>query len=119
MNRLVLERIKETGNIFMAWSDRSSILDGAAVRVSIVGFDDCSETQRSLDGATVRQINLDLTSALDLIQVRRLLENEGVAYMGMSKRGAFVIYEAVAQVMLAAPTNLSNRTKFDVVRPSG
>ena len=38
-NREVLKRIKETGDIFMAWSDREWILDGAAVRVSMVGFD--------------------------------------------------------------------------------
>src|ERR1035441_617705 len=35
-NRPVLERILESGGIFMAWSDRPWILDGAAVRVSIV-----------------------------------------------------------------------------------
>ena len=31
-NRKVLERIKETGDIFWAWSDRPWILEGAAVR---------------------------------------------------------------------------------------
>ena len=39
-NREVLERIKESGDIFMAWSDEPWVLDGAAVRISIVGFDD-------------------------------------------------------------------------------
>ena len=38
-NRRVLEGIKATGDIFMAWSDRKWVLDGAAVRVSMVGFD--------------------------------------------------------------------------------
>jgi REP element-mobilizing transposase RayT len=37
-NRTVLERIKQTGEIFMAWSDRDWILDGANVHVSIIGF---------------------------------------------------------------------------------
>ena len=32
-NRPVLERIKQTGEIFMAWSDRPWVLEGAAVRV--------------------------------------------------------------------------------------
>ena len=36
----VLEHIKQSGDIFLAWSDKPWILDGAAVRVSIVGFDD-------------------------------------------------------------------------------
>jgi len=38
-NRSVLSRIKESGNIFFAESDRAWILDGASVRVSMVGFD--------------------------------------------------------------------------------
>jgi hypothetical protein len=37
-NRTVLERIKNSGDIFMAWSDRDWILDGANVHVSILGF---------------------------------------------------------------------------------
>lgn len=37
-NRKVLERIKRSGDIFMAWSDRPWVLEGAAVRVSMVGF---------------------------------------------------------------------------------
>ena len=39
-NRRVLERIKETGDIFAAHSDRPWMLDGAIVHVSIVCFDD-------------------------------------------------------------------------------
>ena len=49
-NRRTLERIKESGNIFMAWSDEPWTVEGAAVRVSIVGQDDGSETERVLDG---------------------------------------------------------------------
>ena len=48
-NRRVLERIKESGDIFCAWRDRPWILDGAAVRVSMVGFDDGSEQRRLLN----------------------------------------------------------------------
>jgi type II restriction/modification system DNA methylase subunit YeeA len=33
-NRPVLERIKQTGDIFMAWADRPWLLNGAAVRVT-------------------------------------------------------------------------------------
>ena len=49
-NRRVLERIKQTGDIFMAWNDEPWILDGAAVRISIVGFDDGAELSVLLDG---------------------------------------------------------------------
>jgi len=37
-NRKVLERIRETGAIFHAWSDEPWINEGAAVRVSLVCF---------------------------------------------------------------------------------
>ena len=43
-NRRVLERIKETGDIFLAWADEPWVVEGAAVHVSFVGFDDGSET---------------------------------------------------------------------------
>ena len=39
-NRKVLARIKETGDIFFAWSDEPWIVEGAAVHVSIIGYDD-------------------------------------------------------------------------------
>jgi hypothetical protein len=54
-NRKVLERIKATGDIFRAQSNRNWVLDGAKVHVSMVGFD-----------ATVRQIKIRRGSALRL-----------------------------------------------------
>jgi len=41
-NRRVLQRIKESGDIFYAQADRKWIQDGVAVHVSMVGFDDGS-----------------------------------------------------------------------------
>lgn len=49
-NRQVLDAVKQSGDIFMAWSDREWILDGATVHVSIVGFDDGSQSEKTLDG---------------------------------------------------------------------
>jgi type II restriction/modification system DNA methylase subunit YeeA len=37
-NRNVLERIQQVGTIFWAWSEREWLLQGAAVRVSMIGF---------------------------------------------------------------------------------
>jgi type II restriction/modification system DNA methylase subunit YeeA len=51
-NRRVLQRIKETGDVFMAWSDEPWILEGAAVRVSIIGFDDGSEPSEAPQRST-------------------------------------------------------------------
>src|SRR5690606_32763931 len=60
-NRRVLERIKESGDIFMAYADKEWVLDGAAVHVSIVGFDDGSESSQILDGHSVPAIHANLT----------------------------------------------------------
>ncbi len=64
-NRRVLERIKETGEMFLAYSDRPWILDGAAVHVSMLGFDKGSELERTLDGHQVAVINANLTAGVD------------------------------------------------------
>jgi hypothetical protein len=91
VNREVLKSIKDSGDIYMAWSDEPWILNGAAVRISIVGFDDGSESSRTLNGMTVAAINPDLTSADDITQAVRLTENLGIGFMGFSKKGPFDI----------------------------
>jgi len=116
-NRRVLERIKAGGDIFLAWADRPWVLSGAAVRVSIVGFDGGEETERTLDGLPAAAIHADLTGALDLTAARRLPENGGLAFMGDTKGGAFDIPGALARAMLAAPSNPNGRPNSDVVRP--
>ena len=64
-NRKVLARVKETGGIFLAWSDRQWVVEGAQTHVSLVGFDDGSEELRVRNGAPVTEINADLTTGLD------------------------------------------------------
>ncbi len=117
VNRTVLERIKETGDIFMAWSDRPWILDGAAVRVSMVGFDSGSQAERMLDGAPVSAIHANLTSEADTTSAKVLYENSGICFMGPSPKAPFDIDWGVAQAMLNAPLNVNNRPNSDVVRP--
>jgi type II restriction/modification system DNA methylase subunit YeeA len=115
-SRRVLERIKESGDIFMAWSDRPWVLDGANVRVSMVGFDDGKEKERTLDGERVSQINPDLTARADLTLALPLPENKGICFLGMMKSGPFDIDEKTAQYMLAAPINPNGRPNSDVVK---
>jgi len=116
-NRKVLERIKQSGNIFMAHSDRPWIQGGAAVRVSMVGFDNGTETERTLDGQPVKAINADLTSAIDLTRALPLPENAGFAFIGPSPKAPFDIDSNIAQQMLKAPLNINGRPNSDVVRP--
>jgi hypothetical protein len=115
-NRPVLRAIKRVGGIFMAWSDRDWVLDGAAVRISMVGFDDGTQTTRVLDGTEVTQINADLTGGLDASSAVALGSNGSLSFMGGIKGGPFELNADQAAVMLAAPNpnGLSNR---DVVRP--
>lgn len=101
-NRRVLEHIKQDGDIFMAWADRPWILNGAAVRVSMVGFDDGTETVRLLNGALVPAINADLTGTLDITSARRLVENAGICFQGPVKIGPFEVDETVAHRLLAS-----------------
>ena len=62
-NRKVLERIKESGDIFLAESDRDWILEGATVHVSMVGFDDGVENgEKYLNDQTVSRINSNLST---------------------------------------------------------
>ena len=86
-NRRVLQRIKESGDIFLAWSDQPWILDGATVHISVVGFDNGSELNRELDGAAVGSINTNLTMGADLTAAVRL---EIWPESGLSRR-AFII----------------------------
>ncbi|HMA36739.1 MAG TPA: DNA methyltransferase [Chloroflexia bacterium] len=116
-NRTVLERIKQSGDIFLGWRDRPWILDGAAVRVALVGFDNSSETARSLDGVAVTTISADLYGDIDLTQAQRLKENGGIAFIGDMKKGKFDISGPLAQQMLQAPLNPNGRPNRDVVRP--
>ncbi|RRR72515.1 MAG: class I SAM-dependent DNA methyltransferase [Candidatus Viridilinea halotolerans] len=115
-NRRVLEQIKCTGNIFMAWSDRPWILSGAAVRVALVGFDDGSETERFLNGVAVESINTNLTSSVATTQAVALPENKGLNFLGMMKAGPFELDGATARRMLAAPLNPNGRPNADVVK---
>lgn len=116
-NREVLKRIKETGDIYLAWSDEPWVLNGAAVRISIVGFDDGKELTRSLNGKIVPVVNSDLTSHTDITDVESLKENRKIAYIGGMKKGPFDIPGHMAREMLALPLNPNGRPNSDVIRP--
>ncbi len=114
-NRPVLTRIKESGDIFAAISDKDWVLDGANVHISIVCFDDGNETGRTLDGSCVTSINPDLTSGTDLTRAQRLVENRRLAFQGIGKVGDFDIPGSVAVEMMAQP-NPHGRPNADVIK---
>ena len=114
-NRPVLTRIKETGDIFEAISDKDWVLAGATVHTSIICFDDGSETERDLDGRMVANINVDLTSGHDLTLAQRLIDNRNKAFQGIGKVGDFDIPETVAKEMLIQ-ANPHGRPNSEVIK---
>lgn len=115
-SRKVLDIISRSGKIFMAWSDRPWVLDGASVRVSIVGFDNGLEPQYFLDGNAVPAINSDLSTTTDVTKAIGLEENHALCFLGVMKVGPFDIDENTAHRLLSAPLNPNNRPNVDVVR---
>ena len=79
LNREVLKRIKETGSIFFAESDRPWILNGANVHVSMIGFDAGQEKARTLDGKHVKVINPNLTAESDTTTAKKIQSNHSTA----------------------------------------
>ncbi len=118
-NRRILDRIAREGVIFDAWDDEPWVLDGAAVRVSLVCFSQQAfgEAVR-LYGRIVERINPDLTAAIDLTAARPLAENAAIAYSGISKKGKFELVGKRAREWLEMPLNPNGRPNSDVLFPS-
>ena len=124
-NRRALQTAIEGRPVFEAWSDEPWVIDGAAVRVSLVCFsrpDDGLGLERRLDGELVDAIHPDLTakrggSGVDLTKVQRLYRNLGVAFMGDTKGGPFDVPGDRARVWLGEPANPNGRPNSDVLGP--
>ena len=124
-NRRALQAATDTRQIFEAWSDEPWVIDGAAVRVSLICFgcvDDESLTDARLDGESVDEIYTDLTArrggtGVDLTRVRRLPENADVGFLGYIKGGPFDVSGDLARAWLSLPANPNGRTNADVLKP--
>ena len=121
VNREVLRHTTEASRIFEAWDDEEWINEGAAVRVSLVCFGQ-SEQGAVLDGKSVDEIFADLTAGCgaegsgDLTKAKKLEENRGVAFMGITQSGPFDIEGDIARELLQHP-NPNGRPNADVLRP--
>ncbi|MCY4588333.1 MAG: class I SAM-dependent DNA methyltransferase, partial [Bryobacterales bacterium] len=124
-NRRALRAATETKRIFEAWSDEPWVIDGAAVRVSLVCFsraDDGAVSGTRLNGQPVDEVYADLTArsigvGVDLTRGRRLPENAGVAYMGDTKGGPFDVAGDQARLWLRLPANPHGRANAEVLKP--
>ena len=116
-NREVLKRIKQSGDIFFAESDRKWILGGAMVHVSMVGFDSGDEKMRLLNGAEVASIHSNLASLADTTKARPLSSNLDIAFIGTTKGGNFDITEGEAIPLLNQAGNPNGKPTSDVLKP--
>ena len=124
-NRRALQTAIEGCPIFEAWSDEPWVVDGAAVRVSLVCFarpGDGPAPERRLDGEPVDAVHADLTArrggaGVDLTGVQRLYRNMGVAFMGDTKGGPFDVPGEQAREWLREPANPNGRPNSDVLGP--
>jgi len=121
-NRATFKQALGEGRIFDAWADEPWIVDGAAVRVSLVSFEADGAGPVRLNGEQVSRIHSDLTAAVDersvdLTDAKRLRENSDAAFMGDTKGGAFDIPGDVARRWLALPVNPNGRPNRDVLKP--
>ena len=115
-NREVVKRLKQSGDIFFAVSDRDWILNGASVHISMIGFDDGQEKVRLLDGLCVAQIHANLCGNADVTQAKTLADNTNIAFSGTKKSGQFNIQESKAHEWLHLP-NPRPQPNSDVLRP--
>ncbi len=123
-NRKVLERVRESGRIYNAWSDEPWVNDGAAVRVSLVCFDGGADgVAVQLDGRPMAEIYADLkgrqegATGADITTARPLAENAGRSFFGLCLAGAFDVPGELARQWLRLPSNPNGRPNSDVLRP--
>ena len=118
-NRAVLDRIVERGAIFDAWSDEPWVIDGAAVRVSLICFAHRdADLPIRLNGEGASRIAADLTAgAADVTKGKKLAANRGVAFVGGIKKGSFDVPGDIARAWLRLPANPNGRPNADVLKP--
>ena len=124
-NRRALQAATAERPIFDAWSDEPWVVDGAAVRVSLVCFSGANDRYRPeqrLNGDSADEIRADLTAkrgneGIDLTQVERLSVNVGTAFQGDTKGGPFDIPGDLAREWLRLPANPNGRPNADVLKP--
>jgi type II restriction/modification system DNA methylase subunit YeeA len=117
-NRKTLEPIAEASAIFEAWSDEPWIVEGAAVRVSLICFGDNSSHSNVLSGIDTGKIAADLTStSMELVNSKALNSNQGLAFQGPVLVGNFTAPGALAREWLLEPLNPNGLPNSDVLRP--
>ena len=123
-NRRALQAATTARRILEAWSDEPWVIDGAAVRVSLVCFsriDDRAGLAPRLDGVAVDEIHADLTArrdgvGIDLTNARCLPKNASASFKGDEKGGPFNVPGDLTREWLCLPANPNGQTNADVLK---
>jgi type II restriction/modification system DNA methylase subunit YeeA len=102
-------------HLFAAWADLPWVVEGAAVRVSIV----CGSVElhniKQLDGRTAEHISANLKA--EAFAPSKFPAQKSVIFRGPPKIGPFDIPGNVARAWLRQPVNPNGRPNADVLRP--
>ncbi|MBB5710600.1 type IIL restriction-modification enzyme MmeI [Sphingomonas xinjiangensis] len=117
VNLPVLQRLSADARIYNAWQNEPWVVDGAAVRVSLVCFAAPEERTNRLwlDGQPATQINPNLTSGQDTSTVAKLRENANSVFIGVQQSGPLSIPRELAIDWLSLPLNPNGRSNKDVL----
>ena len=124
-NRRALQAAIDGRTIFDAWADEPWVIDGAAVRVSLICFACAGDENRPeirLGGEPMDEIHSDLTAkrggeGIDLTRAERVTANLRTAFMGDTKGGPFDIPGDLAREWLRLPANPNGSPNADVLKP--
>lgn len=121
VNLPVLKKLAGDATIYDAWQNEPWVVNGAAVRVSLVCFAAPEEriSRIRLDGHEVSHINPNLTSGQNTSMVAKLLENEGSVFIGVQQSGPLAVGKKRALAWLAEPLNPNGRPNSDVISAFG
>ncbi|RAK62452.1 class I SAM-dependent DNA methyltransferase [Phenylobacterium kunshanense] len=115
-SRRVVDAIRDAEALEEAWADEPWAVDGADVRVSMIGFG-AGFVERRLNGKLAERINSNLTStAVDVTKAASLRQNAGVGFIGTQKGGPFDVEGETARAWLSLPLNPNGRPNGDVLR---
>ena len=117
VNLPILQRLVADANIYDAWQNEPWVVNGAAVRVSIVCFAGQGETIDTLylNGQEVARINANLTSGQDTSSVAKLRENANSVFIGVQQSGPFSVARDQAIEWLLEPANPNGRPNADII----
>lgn len=117
-NRNVLDTVRRVGAIFEAWSDEAWVLDGAALRVSIICFGSNVLNGFRLNGESASIIYSDLTSGtVDITAAVRLKENAKISFLGIQKSGPLDVQGTIARNWMSLPVNPNGISNLEILRP--